>query len=368
MSADFSDETAGTTSVTHLLNESTALLTIGTASGDKITRESKRVFPYQPGKSLQVMQTFVFAPPKEGLRQRVGYFSRQNGVFLEQTGTDVFLVLRSYVSGQIAETRIPQNEWNIDPLLGMGPTDLVLDLTKAQILTTEYEWLGVGSVKVGFMIDGIFVGAHQFNHANNISTVYMTTATLPVRYEIENIAETASSSAMRQICASVISNGGYQRLDEDWTAARTTTVNISTSFYPIVAIRMSPGRTDSVIVPSALSVLPIAQGNYQYALIRNPDTLTGGTWVTHTPSSGNVEYNISATAMTVGTIVLEGFVTSSNQSSSQINLGNGSVARFDLQLGRTNADTPVSDVYVLAVKSLSGTQSALGSISWSDLI
>lgn len=368
MSADFSDETSGTATVSHLPNESTALLTIGTSDGDKITRESKKVFAYQPGKSLQVMQTFVFAEPKEGLRQRAGYFSRQNGVFLEQEGTDVFLVLRSYVTGEVVDTKVPQSEWNIDPLLGMGPTDLVLDLTKAQIFVTEYEWLGVGSVKVGFMVDGVFVNVHQFNHSNLIPTVYMTTASLPVRYEIENIAETASSSAMRQICASVISNGGYQRLGEDWTAARTTTVNISTSFYPIAAIRMKSGRTDSVIVPAALSVLPIAQGNYQYALMRNPDTITGGSWVTHTPSTGNVEYNVSATAMTGGTIVLEGFVTSSNQASNQINLGNGSVARFDLQLGRTNADAPVSDVLVVAIKSLGGTQSAIGSISWFDLI
>jgi hypothetical protein len=218
------------------------------------------------------------------------------------------------------------------------------------------------------MINGVFVTAHQFNHANIISTVYMTTATLPVRYEIENIAGTASSSAMRQICASVISNGGYNRLDEDWTAARIATVNVSSDFYPLVAIRLSTGRTDAVVVPSGLSVVPVSQGDYQYALIRNPTDITGGSWVTHTPSTGNIEYNISATAMTGGIVVHEGLISASNQANSQINLGNGSIARFDLQLGRTNAETPVSDVIVLAIRSLGGTQSAIGSLSWFDLI
>ena len=367
-SGDFSDETSGTATVSHLPNESTALLSIGTASGDKITRESRRVFPYQPGKSLQVMQTFVFSAPKAGLRQRAGYFSRQNGVYLEQDGLDAYIVIRSFVTGQVVNNRIPQSQWNVDRLDGTGPTDLVLDLTKAQIFITEYEWLGAGSIRVGFMIDGVFVTAHQFNHSNHISTVYITTATLPVRYEIENTANTASASAMRQICVSVLSNGGYQRLTEDWTAARTSTVNISTDFYPIVAIRLASGRTDAVIVPTGISVLPVAQGNYQYALIKNPTAVTEGTWINHTPSTGNVDYNISATAMTGGTVVLEGLISSSNQGAGAVNLGNTDIVRFDLQLGRTNADTPVSDVMVLAVKSLGATQSCIGSLSWNDLV
>jgi hypothetical protein len=367
-SGDFSNQTSGTATISHLTNESTMLLTIGSDSGDKITRESRKVFPYQPGKSLQVMQTFAFAPPKAGLRQRAGYFSRQNGIYLEQDGFDAYIVIRSYVTGEVVNTRIPQSQWNVDPLEGEGPTDLVLDLTKAQILITEYEWLGAGSIRVGFMINGIFITAHQFNHANIIPTVYITTATLPVRYEIENTANTSSSSAMRQICVSVISNGGYQRIGEHWTASRATSVNISTSYYPIVAIRMSSGREDSVILPSGVSILPTSQGNYEYALIRNPSSLTSGTWVPHTDSTGNVEYDISATAMSGGQVVYQGFLASTNQAKSQITLGNSDIVTFDLQLGRTNADSPVSDILVLAVRSLSGTHGVVGSISWFDLL
>jgi len=367
-SGDFSDETSGTASVTHLPNESTALLSIGTASGDKITRESKRVFPYQPGKSLQVMQTFVFAAPKVGLRQRAGYFSRQNGVYLEQDGLQKYIVLRSYASGAVVDTRVAQAAWNVDPLDGSGPTDLVLDLTKAQIFITEYEWLGVGSVRVGFMINGVFITAHQFNHANQTTSVYMTTATLPIRYEIENTSATSSTSAMKQICATVISNGGYQRATEDWTASRATSVNVSSTFYPIAAIRMATGRTDSVIVPSGIDLLPTSQGNYEYAIVKNPDSISGGSWVAHSASGGNVEYNISATSMTGGTNIFEGFLSASNQSSSAISIGNSDIARFDIQLGRTNSSTPVSDVMVLAARSLGGTQGCIGSITWFDLV
>jgi hypothetical protein len=365
-SGDFSEELVGTASVTLLPNESSVSLNVGTASGDKVTMESYRVFPYQPGKSLQILQTFVFAPPKTNLRQRAGYFTRQNGVFLEQDGTNVYLVKRSYATGELRETRVAQSNWNIDQLNGDGPSDYTLDLTKAQIFWTEYEWLGAGSVRIGFAIDGYFIPVHQFNHANYIDSVYLTTASLPVRYEIENTGATSSSSYMKQICVSVISNGGYQRHTESWSASRTSTVNVSSNFYPLVSIRMATNRTDSVIIPASLSVLPIAQGNYEWALIHNA-TVTDGTWTAHSPSGGNVEYNNSATAMTGGIAVLEGLISSSNQANTALSLGDG-IQRWDLQLGRTNAVTPVSDSLTLAIRSLGGTQSAIGSISWSDLL
>lgn len=365
-SGDYSDITAGAATVTYNANQSIELLNIGTASGDKVERESKRVFPYQPGKSLQVFQTFCFAPAKANLRQRAGYYSRTNGYYLELDGTQLSFVQRSYITGELIETRVLQSEWNVDKLDGTGPSDVVLDISNAQLMFSEYEWLGVGSVRLGFAIDGYFITAHQFNHANYATSPYITTASLPVRYEIENTGTTSTASSFGQICATVISNGGYTRRTENWTASRSTTVNISSSFYPIASIRLASGRTDSVVIPAGASVLPVAQGNYQWAFIRNA-TITGGTWVNHTDSSGNVDYNVSATAMSGGVQVAEGFISSTNQGSSVLNIGDG-FQRFDLQLGRTNSDTPVSDTITLALRSLGGTQSGIGSISWVDLL
>jgi hypothetical protein len=371
---DFSDVTSGTASATHIQEQSTAALTVGTASGDKLYRETKKVFSYQPGKSLQVLQTFVFAPAKTNLRQRAGYFSTHNGFYLELDGTTVNFVRRSYASGGVVEIRVPQSEWNMDKLDGSGPSDVVLDLSKAQILWSEYEWLGVGSVRLGFAIDGVFITAHQFNHANNIDTVYMTTASLPCRYEIENTGTTASSSTMKQICISVVSNGGYQRQSISWTASRTTAVSVGTTYYPLVAIRLAAGREDSVILPANFAALPSTDGNFVISLIRNPDPITTGTWSTH--SNDNVEYNNSATSMTGGTVVGEYFLAGgsgpgNSGKSAAVGLDINGLANFALQLGRTNASSvggPVSDVYVVAAKTLSGTGSVVGSISWFDLL
>lgn len=364
-SGQYSDETNGTASSTYLPNESSVRLTVGTTSGDRVTRESRRIFPYQPGRSLQIMQTFVLNPAKENLRQRVGYFSRQNGVYLEQDGLNTYLVVRSYATGQAVNTRVAQADWNVERLMGDGKTDYTLDLSKAQILFIEIEWLGVGSVRVGFMINGVPVVVHRFDHANMVDKVYMTTACLPVRYEIENIGNTASASSMKQICTSVISNGGFFKALNPFTVTRNITT-VNNTYYPLIALRLAPDRTDAIIIPSDISIFPTSTDDFDYALIRNPSSLTGGTWVTH-PTNASTQYNITATAMTGGFTMLDGFFGAENQSTSPV-VG-GDVRNFGFQLGRTNAETPVSDVVVLAVKkSDPGNGTVKAALGWYDLI
>jgi hypothetical protein len=360
---DFSDITAESATITYDQYQSTALLNVTTTSGSKVYRESKKVFPYQPGKSLQVIQTFCFAPAKTNLRQRVGYFSRQNGFYLEQDGTSVYLVKRSYITGSVVETRVAQSNWNVDPLNGSGPSDMTLDLSKSQILWSEYEWLGVGSVRIGFAIDGFFIPIHVFNHANQINTTYMTTATLPVRYEIENTGSTNSASTMKQICVSVVSNGGYFKSSNIKTAIRSSTT-VGTDYYPLIALRMATGRMDSVIVPGIVNLFPTTADDFEYALIKNPSTITGGSWVLD--SSGNVEYNVSATAMANdGEHLSDGFFGSTNQSTSS---ESADARNFAFQLGRTNSNTPVSDIFILAVKAVAGTGNVKSSLGWYDLL
>ncbi len=363
---DFSDVVNGTASSSHIEHQSTAALTVGTASGDYLYRESKRVFSYQPGKSLQVMQTFVFSPAKQNLRQRVGYFSTHNGVYLELDNSAVSIVKRTFASGEVTEIRIPQSQWNIDTLLGDGKTDLLLDLTKVQIMFSEYEWLGAGSVRVGFVINGVAITVHRFDHANIVNTVYLTTATLPVRYEIENTGVTSSSSTLKQICVSVISNGGYDKKTIPHIVSRSTATSVGTSPEPIVSIRMAPGRTDSVIIPSEINALPTTDDTFIIRIYKNA-TIVGGTWSLE--SNGNVERNTTATSMSGGTIVGEYYFSSTKQSVASLDIAN--IANFQMQLGRTNASSvggAISDTFTLSAQVLSGTGELIGSLSYYDLL
>ena len=358
----FDTSLTGSGTSTFLTNESAVSLAVTTASGDKVIRQTKRYFPYQPGKSLALLTTFVMAAGKANLRQRVGYFDPNNGLFLQRNGTELSFIIRTYTGGSADDTRkVVQSAWNGDPLDGSGASGITLDTTKAQILFADFEWLGVGSVRVGFVIDGQYITAHTFDNANEVTSVYMQTATLPLRIEIENTAATASSSSMKQICSTVISEGGYEQTSVERVARRSTTLTgIGTSFVPLVSIRLASDSLGAVILPKQVRVLPIANGEYEIVLVRNA-TLTGASYDTTTFAS--VDFDVTATAMSGGDVVLNEYATASNQAGAQAQ--NDLIYNFDMQLGATIAGT--SDVYTVAVRILSGTGSAIGSLAFYDL-
>jgi len=356
----FDHTTSGTASETYLPNESSVRLDVGTASGDKIYRESKRVFSYQPGKSLLIYTTFAMNTPKANLRQRVGYFGVNNGIFIEQDGTTTNLVLRSYVTGSVVDTKVAKANWNGDTLDGNGNSGVTLDVTKTQLFFIDIEWLGVGSVRCGFIVDGKYILAHTFHNANVNSTVYMTTPNLPIRYELENTDTTASASSMKVICASVMSEGGYERKVEPSVIRMTATTSVATSFEPLITVRLASDRLDAIILPNKYAVQPTTNGTYEIALIKNA-TLTGDSYDTTT--FANFDFDISATALSGGTILRSEYLGSTNQASPQLDV-NGSY-NWALQLGRTIAG--VSDTLTVAARVTSSTGGIVGTFELYDL-
>lgn len=369
--------TAGTASSTYDANSATILMNVDGASGDKIYRESARVFAYQPGKSLLVLQTFCMNTPKTGLRQRVGYFGTQNGVYIEQDGSTINFVRRTYVSGTVEELRVPKTEWNIDRLDGTAsstnPSGKTLHLDRVQILFTDYEWLGVGTVRVGFVIDGEFIVCHKFHHANqpsaaaaNTSLPYMTTACLPVRAELENTAGTSGASSMRLICTSVISEGGYELRGKprsighelsggvNMTAANTT--------YALMSVRLKSDRLDGIAVPVGYEIFPLGSGNYKYTIVIGQTT--GGSWA-NTGSDSIVEYNLSPTSVNSGNTIVEvGYIAKTNQSG-----GGGDTVDvpFKYQLER-NSFTSTATEFILCISTDASNQpKVLSSINWEEI-
>lgn len=363
--SQFDTSTAAGGSTTYLPNEASVQMSVTTASGSEVVRQSYRSFPYQPGKGILLLATFDMNAAKTGLRQRVGYFGTQNGVFLQQSDSTISFVLRSYISGAVSDARtVNKANWNGDKLDGTGDSGYTLDLDKAQILWMDFEWLGVGSVRCGFVINGEYIVCHTFNNANEITSVYMTTAILPVRYEITNTAVTASASSLKQICSSVVSEGGYEQYSFGNVARRATALaTISTTFLPLVSIRLKSTRLGSVVLPQRVQVLPTTNQNYEVALVKNP-TLTGASWVATT--SNSVEMDVSSTAVSGGTIVQTDYVTSSGSGGTNP-LVDPSGYNWDLQLGASLAG--VSDIYTIQIRTVSGATSgdAVGSLTFWDL-
>lgn len=363
------DSITGTASATFSANEGLVALAVGTANGDQIVRETKKVFSYQPGKSLLVMSTFVLGDAKANLRQRVGYYGSDNGVYFERDGTSLYFVERSIVTGSVVNTRVAQASWNQDKLDGTGPSGITLDASKAQILYADIEWLGLGTVRMGFVINGVFVPAHNFHHANLINTTYITTASLPLRYEMTNTAATASVSTLKQVCSTVISEGGYELRGRQQAVANVvtspTTLTTAGTSYPVISLRLKSTRLDGIVILTAISMLGITNNaNYKWEVVE-AGTTTGGTWVSAGTKS-SVEYNRTGTSFAIGSgnVLASGFFQGSNQGSTSIDILKEALFKFQLE---RNSFTSTPYELTLVCTSASNGDQVLASMDWEEI-
>jgi hypothetical protein len=187
----------------------------------------------------------------------------------------------------------------------------------------DIEWLGLGTVRTGFIIGGVFIPAHNFDHANLTTTTYITTASLPMRYEIANTASTASGSTLKQVCSTVISEGGYtlSGLQQAIGTPITSPTSLATAgtFYPVISLRLKTTRLDAIIILTAASILALTNNvNYEWRVVAS-GTTTGGTWVSAGTDSG-VEYNITGTSFAGGRVLASGYTQGSNQGSTTIDI------------------------------------------------
>jgi hypothetical protein len=365
----FDTSTANGGSTTYLTNESSLQMSVAATTNSEVVRQSFRSMSYQPGKGLLVLATFAMNTPTANIRQRVGYFNTQNGVFFQADGTTLSMVLRSDsipTPGTPSDIRtVTQANWNGDKLNGTGPSGITLDVTKTQILWMDFEWLGVGSVRTGFVINGQYIVCHTFENANVNTTTYMTTAILPVRYEIKNLSN-ATTASMKQICSTVISEGGYEQYSPSHLARRTAILsNIQLTFLPIVSIRLASTALGAVVIPGRMQVIPIAGQNYEVGLFFNA-TLTGASW-SAVSTDANVQMDTSATAMSGGTLVQSDYVTASGSGGIQP-LVDPAGYNWALQLGTSLAGA--SDVLTLGIRTVDSATpagSCYGTIAFWDL-
>jgi hypothetical protein len=344
-------------------------LNVPTTSGSYVKRETKKVFSYQPGKSLLVLSTFVMNSAKTNLRQRIGYFGTNNGLYLQLENSTLSFVERNSVTGTLVETVINQADWNVDKLDGTGPSGLTLNINKAQILWIDIEWLGLGTVRLGFVINGLFIHCHSFHHANLIESTYITTASLPLRYEIENLDTTASSSTLKQVCSTVISEGGYElrgrqgAVGTPLNAIRDLTA--TGVLYPIVSLRLkaSPDRLDAVVIPTAVSILGDGNNAFFEWRLQSNSTTSGGTW-TSASNDSSVEYNLSGVSSSGGRTLAKGYISSTRQTNNAIDILKEALFQFQLQ---RDSFTSTPEEFSLLVQTKVAGDDVYASIDWEEI-
>jgi len=365
----------------HNANTSSIICHVGTSNGAYVYRESSRVFAYQPGKSLQILQTYVMAPAQTGLRQRYGYFGTNNGIFIEQDGHNLYFVIRNSSNNTINETRVAQANWNIDtldgtntgawtesqPVQNRNPSGLKLDMSKAQIMFLDIEWLGLGTVRCGFVINGRFIHCHSFHHSNILTSPYMGTACLPVRAEIENTANTGNSSNLRIVCTSVISEGGYELRGRPRTIGHSANTGYdlasADTWYPVACIRLKSERADAIVVPKDIHIgASSASGSVIKYKVVVGAAVSGGTWVS-AGSDSSVQYNINAASYTGGTDYVSGFVTVTNQASTPVTLGD-SIFKYQLERNSFNG---TNTIFMIATQTSKAGDDVFAAIDWEEI-
>jgi hypothetical protein len=305
-------------------------------------------------------------PAKSNVVRRVGYYDANDGIFLEQNGTsDVAIVRRTSVTGTPVDNRVVQTNWNKDIFNGTGISGINLNLSTAQILIIDLQFLGVGRVRVGFDVDGIPYWAHQFTHANSLTNVYMRTANLPLR--VEQIALTNAPAAdMKQICSAVISSGGFE--DDrgiPFSIISPADITISTATTNVISIRPKTifgGQTNrATIIPTGIDVLG-GSSLMQYQVHYNSGRANiGGTWISVNTNSV-VEYSINAGIPTNSIIIESGFIANAS-AGVRTPLSATLSSKLPLTLDMNGANPFTLSIVVQSF----GSSTTRGSISWKEL-
>jgi hypothetical protein len=314
--------------------------------------------------------------PKANVRQRIGYFGESNGIYLENDGNTNYLIVRTNTSSTVTETRVAQSNWNVDKFDGTGYSSQIggpehaggLDVSKTNIFWMDVEWLGVGDVRCGFVVDGKLIPAHTFHHDNRNTVPYMTTASLPLRLEIKNTGITASNSTLSQICSTVISEGGYELYGSQQAVGTTITapVDLPTAgtYYPVVSIRLKSNRLDAIVILTALSILGITNNAYYNWQVRsNANTSGGGSWVSAGTDSA-VEYKLAGGSVAGGRILASGFTGATTQSISPVDILKEALFKF--QLERNSFANTAYELSLVASASTNGAD-MYGSMDWEEV-
>lgn len=344
-------------------------ISVSNLTAGRYVRRTRRYFNYHPGKGQLILMSAVLGPKQQGINRRIGYFDDDNGIFFGVNHESLYCAIRSGVTGVPVTTLFHQQDWNIDKLDGTGPSGITIDTTRANIYWFDFEWLGVGRVRWGIFVAGIPIPMHELNFANMpLSTsVYMSTPNLPMTAEIENDG-TGAAASLEQICSSVISEGGerVEGVSRSVSSGATAITVAGANLVPIISLRTRVGFEFQSISIIELSVISTSNVFFRWALVLNP-TLAGvdpATWVAVPSSTAEFAINrTSANFVTAGTVIDEGYVSSSTRSVS-------ATPDSFLSIGKRLLASSPKDQFVLAVQNVSGAANAdyFGSITYREAV
>ena len=353
------ERVVGIGSAVHNLDASNVTMSVGVTTGSKVIRQTKNVMRYIPGRSSSLSFAIRFDTPQVGIRRRIGLFDEEDGFYFEDDGGTYSCVIRHTTAGITTDIKVARDDWSGDKLDGTGWSQYTADPTKIQMVNFDYEWYGAGQVQFNWLIGGEKVNIHKFNTANELDRPWSSTPFLPIRCEIENVTGVAGTHYLYQGSNSLIQEGEPEKLGilvSQATGVTGRTMANANTFYPILSIRMKSDQLTGIVLPRSLQAATNDNTNVFWRLIVNP-TLTGANWVNHADPDAFTQYDLSATALTGGRVLMSGFTIAGGASLIEID------DKAQLQLGRSGIGT-VSDIYTLACASPNTNKAALAALNW----
>jgi hypothetical protein len=319
---------AGSTSV-NITSESYIKMGVNTGVTGSVIRQSYEYFPYQPGKSKLMLFSGVLGAIEGGVTgvvSRVGSYDSSinktfagasgtgNGLFFELGGSNGKVLYAVVRLNNNDTAKVAMSSWNHDTFDGNGPSGLIItDFSTAKIFTIDQEWLGVGTVRFGFFINGTFHLGHVFNHSGiglpsstAIIAPYTKTAKLPVRCEIlSSITPGHTYNAeMRMICSTVLSEGGFEPAGLNFSIGRDTAVTVSTALKPIISLKLRETEpyNRKTLVLKGLTLLNTTTRGMQWDLylLHNDSGLTSGKSFQNVDATNSCAmYDLGSTVITL---------------------------------------------------------------------
>lgn len=299
---------AGSTS-TYISSGSCVEMVVGGVNG-YVVRQSKTKATYQPGKSQIFEASFSNFNLQSGVTKRVGYFTSTtastfntnfDGFFLESDGTTSvisFQIWRGGTNIYSANT----SSWNTDEI---NPSSIDWSLTN--LMFVDFQWLGVGRVRFGMVLNGITYIFSEYTAANNLGTVYMESPNKPIRYEVRT---TGSTGTFREICSQVSSEGAINRITNRFVVSSTGTTSMVTAGtkYAYIGIKPNIGYEDISILAKQISIINTSNDNYLLTLEINPTISGAYSFTTNNDTSILQSLGDGSQTVTTSGVILIGFI------------------------------------------------------------
>lgn len=347
-------------------------MSVNESDGARVVRQTRQYIPYQPGKSKLTYLTGVLTDNIErNFTSRIGNFDNSSGHFLEYSNGIISIVERDNEN----EIRITRNNW-IDSLDGTGSSGITVDFTKAQIFWFDQEWLGVGRVRAGIVVNGKYYQCAHFNHNGSTPVVkpYYRLAKLPIRYEIQSHGDCGT---MHMICGTVMSEGGYNNLGTVFSSKDYNFRSIDQNndgLVPVISLRLRDisGTEPHLYTTIKLKTFDILNTENTrvlgWKILWNPNlTLVNGSFEEYDHSYSSALICNHGTNDSVNGGVVSGSGLSNQRANLFLNLSADEL-KSSLGIGRNISG--VSDTITIACEALTGGNTNIDfytTVSWVEI-